>query len=74
MAERPVKDQLVSQLKYALQRERISQARYLESAKLARIPELQRLLLKLAADEAVHELRLRKWIERLGAAPAGARD
>lgn len=74
MAERPVKDQLVSQLKYAIQRERLSQARYLESAKLARVPELQRMLLKLVAEEAVHETRLRRWVERLGSAPASAGD
>jgi rubrerythrin len=74
MAERPLQDQLVTQLKYAMRRERLSQARYLESAKLARVPELQRLLLKLAAEEAVHEVRLHAWIERLGRGTATAGD
>ena len=65
MLERSVQEQLISELKYAIRRERYSQMRYQESARLARTDELRALLSQLAEEESGHEAKLQKELQRL---------
>ena len=69
---RTTRDQLIAQLQYAIGRERYSQFRYREAAKLALNDGLRRLLESLVNEEAGHEKKLRRALEKLkGAATEG---
>jgi rubrerythrin len=72
--DRPLRDQIISQLKYAIEDEQVAQRRYAEAAKLARHPKVEELLLFLAKEEQGHEEKLQKLLDEITAEEMPGKD
>ena len=65
--DRPLRDQIISQLKYAIEEEQLARRRYTEAAQLARHPKVEELLLFLAKEEQAHEEKLQRMLDEIEA-------
>ena len=72
--DRPLSDQIVSQLKYAIEEEQVASRRYTEAARLARHTKVEELLLFLAKEEQGHEEKLQKLLDELTAEDTPEKD
>ena len=64
---RPTHEQLVTELKYAIEQERQTYLRYSEASKLIGNRKVRELLLFLAKEEQKHEEKLRKMLDEIEA-------
>ncbi|MGD0094414.1 MAG: ferritin family protein [Planctomycetota bacterium] len=64
---RPTHEQLITQLKYAIEQEWQTYLRYSEAARLVGNEKVQELLLFLAKEEQVHEEKLQRMLDEIEA-------
>lgn len=64
-ADRATQAQLISQLKYAIEQERLAYRRYNECTRLTDNAKVMELLLFLAKEEQAHEEKLQRLLAEL---------